>query len=751
MTPEKFGPFLLLKKLSEDPIGEVFRAGQVKDGQIETQVLLRSFNGSAIDGRELASDFQRFQSAETNGCNGRTLMVGSVQGVPYAAWDYIPGKNLASLLEHIEFGSNPLPPEHALLIAERVALSLVAAHEAGQPDETTRHGFLVPSLVMLSNEGETRVLGFEVGASLRSQVRDSAGLKSHFGRYLRPEVLAGSNGASGEDAYSLAVILLELLGGRTLPAAEPEGYQGLVRRIVGRGNDELAQLLHDSLTPSPERLDDINAWQRRLSSLMIEGRHKSTTFNLAFFMHSLFRDEIEQEAEEIQAERSLTMLPESSFATPTDGSGGLSGVQEALTARTPGRGSGQFTIEPEYERPLESLEVLDSGLRPITTVAAPHSATDLEITSRDVVPVTQRKQLPLWAGLAFGVIAAGGIGLVAYRMTATPAPAEAATTTQSSAMTIDPGGASDVPLGPLEAAGAAGAETALGGIAVDSDLEAERVAAERQELLDELDQRMAARADEVEASLRSQYSREIAALRAQLEASQERERELRQATNEQGDRAAATSPIAQAGEGPATANALSRQRTAPAPVPIEAIDVRDTASPAGSRPSTDPASTTQTLAAESDNDSAATERVATEGASVADDVATNQVPTATAEPSSASQTPAVDPNTPARIERVVRGQLVSAGPSVTPPSLVSSIDPSFPEVARRLRREGTVWVDVLVGPDGSVENTRIAQGAGFGFDESALRAVRRARFAPPQKNGVDVRMWTRVKVEFQIE
>ena len=45
--PEEFGKYLLLKKLSEDPLGETFRAGRVGKEGMEQIVLLRVFNGIA--------------------------------------------------------------------------------------------------------------------------------------------------------------------------------------------------------------------------------------------------------------------------------------------------------------------------------------------------------------------------------------------------------------------------------------------------------------------------------------------------------------------------------------------------------------------------------------------------------------------------------------------------------------------------------------------------------------------------------
>ena len=53
MTPEQFGPYLLLKKLSEDRLGETFRASHGGFDAREKLVLLRVLNGSALEGHEL--------------------------------------------------------------------------------------------------------------------------------------------------------------------------------------------------------------------------------------------------------------------------------------------------------------------------------------------------------------------------------------------------------------------------------------------------------------------------------------------------------------------------------------------------------------------------------------------------------------------------------------------------------------------------------------------------------------------------
>ena len=52
-TREEFGQYLLLKKLTEDPLGETFRSGRLGQQGLDQVVLLRVLNGQGLDGEKL--------------------------------------------------------------------------------------------------------------------------------------------------------------------------------------------------------------------------------------------------------------------------------------------------------------------------------------------------------------------------------------------------------------------------------------------------------------------------------------------------------------------------------------------------------------------------------------------------------------------------------------------------------------------------------------------------------------------------
>jgi TonB family protein len=318
--PEEFGSYLLLKKLSEDALGESFRAAKVGARGLEQVSLLRVLNGKGIDGGKLwqkMSNGAAIQAALRSPNIGNGVDVGRVRNQPYVAYDYISGKNLATIFEQTERRMSPVPTDHALLIAERVALALAVAAESRVGDQRVLHGCVVPHLVMVSNEGEARLLGFELGAGLR----EVGGVADpELSAYLAPEALSGAPVAKSDDCWSLGAILFELLTGERMRHNPPEGYNARVDQTVLAHDGSpipapVAALIKKSLEPPDQRIADAGAWHKAITKLMSDGHFSPTTFNLAFFMHNLFRDDIEKENQELQAEKKLDLRPAASAAT----------------------------------------------------------------------------------------------------------------------------------------------------------------------------------------------------------------------------------------------------------------------------------------------------------------------------------------------------------------------------------------------------------------------------------------------------
>ena len=102
---------------------------------------------------------------------------------------------------------------------------------------------------------------------------------------------------------------------------------------------------------------------------------------------------------------------------------------------------------------------------------------------------------------------------------------------------------------------------------------------------------------------------------------------------------------------------------------------------------------------------------------------------------------------------VRRGALVDVNdPAVTPPALLRQPALVYPELARLARVEGVVEVKALIDENGNViehvlvRNTR----PNFRFENEAERHVRGRRYRPARKDGVPVRVWLPIVVNFKL-
>ncbi|MAM85197.1 MAG: hypothetical protein CL472_11100 [Acidobacteria bacterium] len=70
----------------------------------------------------------------------------------------------------------------------------------------------------------------------------------------------------------------------------------------------------------------------------------------------------------------------------------------------------------------------------------------------------------------------------------------------------------------------------------------------------------------------------------------------------------------------------------------------------------------------------------------------------------------------------------------------------------RAKVQGSVWIEAVVMPDGSVGEVRITKSLDrvFGLDQEALRAVRQWRFAPGTRFGQPVPVLVVIELTFTL-
>jgi TonB family protein len=95
-------------------------------------------------------------------------------------------------------------------------------------------------------------------------------------------------------------------------------------------------------------------------------------------------------------------------------------------------------------------------------------------------------------------------------------------------------------------------------------------------------------------------------------------------------------------------------------------------------------------------------------------------------------------------------KVFSAGQDgATAPRLVHRELPEYTAEARNERIQGTVVLNVIVGPDDRAHHIVVAKGLGFGLDEKAMECVQQWRFEPGKKDGEPVAVKAMIEMNFR--
>jgi len=93
---------------------------------------------------------------------------------------------------------------------------------------------------------------------------------------------------------------------------------------------------------------------------------------------------------------------------------------------------------------------------------------------------------------------------------------------------------------------------------------------------------------------------------------------------------------------------------------------------------------------------------------------------------------------------------LKVGGDIRPPTRVVNVNPVYPPDAREARVQGVVILEILVGPEGKVEDSRILRSIPM-LDQAATDAVRQWEFTPTTVNGEAKKVIMTVTVNFTLQ
>jgi protein TonB len=625
---EQFGPYILFKKLESDALGDLWRAARIEGNTLGTTVALRRLIGGNREAMLASIDIARQVAPLLTGPSfARDQVIDEVGGVPFIAHDYAGGRSLRHVVDRARGGAgippNPIPMDQAIVIAEKVALSLETIAELRFAGERLSHGALIPQFIWISDDGEIRVAGQQLGKGMIG-----AKAPHEIARYFSPEYQHSGLPTKASEVYSLGAILFLAVTGHEPPdAMSTSAFAAAIRGAKTMTGapvpDDIKPILDKSLNLDPAmRYASVADMKQALSSLTNSGKYSATTFNLAFYLTSLLKKEFESESIEREKETKINVAP----------------YIDALAEPAP-------------------------PITPVASVAAAVSASS----------APRRSKMPMAIAAAVAIALIGGAGAFVAFGSKKTAPAEPVKRLASAVPAPPPVRQPVIPepilsspaqqTGTISTMDAATAQKKAFEDAVKQKLHAEMM------------------------KLQSDYTKQ-----------------LQQQQSKNAPVPAATAPVQVAQAQP------QRQQEEHAP---------------------------ELSAAQLDQRQRDTTRQ--QDAAIPVPAVTTQAPAPVPEPEPAVAAP-----------QIREGDVVDVSALDTVPKRTRDPHVTYPPMAARQRIETSVLMSVLISETGDVLDVKVLRGDDrFGFTDSAVRALRTAKYSPAMKDGKHVKTWLPQMIQFK--
>jgi eukaryotic-like serine/threonine-protein kinase len=241
---QRLGKYEIIERLGAGGMAVVYRA---RDTMLDRDVALKVINHRSEEG---AADpiFKRFlhEAKISAGLTHPNIVViyelGTEEGLPFIAMEYLPGSDLQELLR----SGTPLDLSQKLDIVLQIARALEHAHSRG-----VIHRDIKPANIRVLASGQAKLVDFGIAKANEADMTRLTRPGTVLGTiaYMSPEQLMGETLDPASDVFSFGVVLYELLTGRR--PFEGSDLASLVFKITQGEPSPFTEL--DATLPEPLR------------------------------------------------------------------------------------------------------------------------------------------------------------------------------------------------------------------------------------------------------------------------------------------------------------------------------------------------------------------------------------------------------------------------------------------------------------------------------------------------------------------
>jgi serine/threonine-protein kinase len=330
----------------------------------------------------------------SHGNIAQVLDMGLHDGAPYIALEFVDGKDLRRVVARAQERSLQLPVSFSLYVATRLLDALAYAHRKKGDDGKELnlvHRDISPQNILISYEGEVKVIDFGLAKSTLSATRTHPSIVLGKFLYMSPEQARHQKVDRRSDLYAVGLCLYELIAGKgPFDGINPGELMAVVAnpKIASLSQAEplcppaLSEVVMKALAPDPaQRFQTAEELRGRLLSILLELDPTAGPETATRFMTEAF-------AGEYQTERKMLADLQAQARELTDETAPEEETMQPIPAKA--------TREVPTSLPALTLDAMPAAVPPPPPPAsgAPPEALSFQPTRKAPAPAGAKAQAP---------------------------------------------------------------------------------------------------------------------------------------------------------------------------------------------------------------------------------------------------------------------------------------------------------------------------------------------------------------------
>lgn len=302
---EQFGKYILLERLAAGGMAEVYLSKSTGAVGVNKFVAIKRILPQYSDHQEFIEMFKEEAKIAVNLNHGNVVSIydfGVEKSQFYLVMEYVEGRNLRQVLNELKKSNTQFTVEQIVYMIKEVAAGLDHAHRCidgttGKPLNIV-HRDMSPQNVMVSYEGEVKIIDFGIAKAENQLEATKAGtLKGKYG-YMSPEQADGQPIDTRTDIFSLGIVLWELLANDRLFTSNSEAailrkirecQIPSIRKINPSIPPELEQIVNKALAKDKSlRYQTASAFHRDLNRFLNTQYPEFSPHDFSVFMKNAF-------------------------------------------------------------------------------------------------------------------------------------------------------------------------------------------------------------------------------------------------------------------------------------------------------------------------------------------------------------------------------------------------------------------------------------------------------------------------------